>query len=53
MFGNYFLQFTRQKGYGDLLSCLGINLFEFLNNINRLHSHLSNEMKGLQGPDIW
>jgi hypothetical protein len=53
MFGHYFLTFTREKGYGDLLSCLGNNLFEFLNNLNRLHNHLNFEMKGLKLPDIW
>jgi hypothetical protein len=40
----------RDQTYGHLLEFMGDNLPDFLNNINRLHTHL---LKGAHFPEVW
>lgn len=49
-FGEYWILYTAQEGYGDLLNLGGNNLPEFLANLNLLHVRVGNMMPGLVPP---
>ncbi|KAK1162487.1 guanylate cyclase soluble subunit beta-2-like [Acipenser oxyrinchus oxyrinchus] len=40
-FGEYFFEFCKRSGYDHMLRTLGGNLFEFIENLDALHSYLS------------
>ncbi|KAG8135968.1 hypothetical protein E2320_008952, partial [Naja naja] len=40
-FGEYFFEFCKQSGYDHMLRTLGGNLYEFIENLDALHSYLS------------
>ena len=52
MIGTYFIQYLREMGHEKLLRCLGNSLFEYINNMNRLHSHLKRSIPDLDPFDI-
>lgn len=50
MFGHHYIIYTRGKGYGDLLRCLGSNIVEWLSNVDMLHSHISSSLPEMMTP---
>ena len=50
--GNIFLSYVRKNGYESYLRTFGDTLFELLNNMNRLHSHLAKSMENMKIPVI-
>ena len=40
-FGEYFFEFCKRSGYDHMLRTLGGSLFEFIENLDALHSYLS------------
>lgn len=53
VFGAYFMEFTRQAGYDNLLSCQGSNLRLWLSNLNALHDHLQDTLPRGRFPEFW
>lgn len=51
-FGEYWILFTAQEGYGDLMDLTGSSLVEFLDNLDMLHSRMSNIMPHLEPPQF-
>ncbi len=52
-FGQYFMEFTRKAGFGNLLSCQGSNLKLWLSNLNALHDHLQDTLPRGRFPEFW
>jgi len=46
-FGEHWVLYTAQEGYGEMLSMFGASLEEFLGNLDNMHSHV-----GLTFPDL-
>jgi hypothetical protein len=53
VFGQYFMEFTRDAGYDNLLSCQGSNLRLWLSNLNALHDHLQETLPRGRFPEFW
>ena len=51
-FGEYWILYTANEGYGNLLDLAGNNLVDFLDNLDMLHSRLSNLMPNLSAPQF-
>ena len=51
-FGEYWILYTADEGYGELMELSGDTLTEFLNNLNMLHQRINNIMPGLRPPDF-
>ena len=49
-FGEYWILYTADEGYGQLLNLSGSNLKEFLGNLNMLHDRITNIMPDLEPP---
>jgi hypothetical protein len=49
-FGEFWILFTAEKGYGSILDAAGDNLAEFLQNLNQLHSRIQTMMPELIPP---
>ena len=49
-FGEYWILFTAEKGYSQLLNITGQTFPEFLGNLDMLHSHVANLMPKLEPP---
>ena len=47
LFGEYFFDFCKRSGYDHMLRTLGGNLFEFIENLDALHSYLALSYKVL------
>lgn len=53
-FGQHFMEFTRDEGYDNLLSCQGSTLRLWFSNLNALHDHLQSSLpKGFIAPVFW
>lgn len=50
MFGEYWITYTAEKGYGNLMQITGSNFVEFVENLNMLHERLANIMPELEPP---
>jgi hypothetical protein len=50
MFGEYWITYTAEKGYGNLMQITGGNFLEFVENLNMLHERLANIMPELKPP---
>jgi hypothetical protein len=48
--GVYWITFTADEGYGDLMNMFGKNLRTCLKNLNRMHSHMGAMMPELEPP---
>ena len=53
VFGGYFLEFMRGEGYLNMLTILGTNLREWLNNVNTIHTNLSNTLVEASFPEFF
>lgn len=51
-FGEYWILYTADQGYGDMMLLAGDNLVDFLNNLDMLHSRLNNIMPNLVAPQF-
>jgi len=49
-FGEYWVLYTANEGYGELLNLSGSSLAEFLGNMDMLHSRIAGIMPELQPP---
>jgi hypothetical protein len=52
LFGEYWISFTAQEGYGHLMDMAGANLTDFLKNLDRLHSSVGHIMPKLNPPSF-
>jgi hypothetical protein len=50
MFGEYWITFTAEEGYGNLIKMSGKSFPEFISNLNHLHCRLENIMPNLKPP---
>ena len=51
-FGEYWILYTANEGYGDLMDISGSSFVEFLNNMDMLHYRISNIMPELAPPQF-
>ena len=51
-FGEHWIQFTVDEGYGEMMAMYGNSVFEFLNNMNSLHSQIRLSFPELKPPVI-
>ena len=51
-FGEYWILYTADEGYGDIMNLAGDNLPDFLNNLDMLHNRLNNIMPQLVAPQF-
>ena len=51
-FGEYWIRFTAEEGYGELLKSSGANFIEFVSNLNRLHSQVGRALPELRPPSF-
>lgn len=51
-FGEYWILYTANEGYGDMLSLSGDTMTEFLNNLDMLHQRVNNIMPDLVAPQF-
>jgi hypothetical protein len=49
-FGEYWILYTAEEGYGEMLALSGSTLSEFLGNLNLLHERITNIMPQLKPP---
>ena len=49
-FGEYWILYTADEGYGQVLNLSGSDLKEFLGNLNMLHDRINNIMPDLEPP---
>jgi len=52
-FGEHWVLYTAQEGYGDLLAMGGSTIHEFLVNLHNLHSHVALAFPQLRPPSFW
>ena len=51
-FGEYWILYTADEGYGDIMNLAGDNISDFLNNLDMLHNRLNNIMPQLVAPQF-
>jgi hypothetical protein len=51
-FGEHWVLYTVNEGYGDMMELAGDNLPDFLNNLDMLHNRLNNIMPNLVAPQF-
>jgi Haem-NO-binding len=51
-FGEHWILYTAQAGYGDMLAMFGSTLQEFLFNLDNLHSHVTLSFPALRPPSF-
>lgn len=51
-FGEHWILYTAQAGYGDMLTMFGSTLQEFLFNLDNLHSHVTLTFPALRPPSF-
>uniref|UniRef100_A0A8D0KY83 guanylate cyclase n=1 Tax=Strix occidentalis caurina TaxID=311401 RepID=A0A8D0KY83_STROC len=51
-FGGYFFEFCKRSGYDHMLRTLGGNLYEFIENLDALHSYLSLSYQEMNAPSF-
>ncbi|KAI6660888.1 retinal guanylyl cyclase 2 [Oopsacas minuta] len=52
LFGEQFIQFCHEAGYGKILTCLAPNLKDFLATLDTLHEHLTDTYPGMKPPSF-
>lgn len=52
-FGEHWVLYTAQEGYGDLFAMGGATIQEFLANLKDLHSHVAVGFPNLTPPSFW
>ena len=51
-FGEHWIRYTADEGYGEMMSMYGDSVFEFLGNLNNLHAQIRLTMPELKPPVI-
>lgn len=51
-FGEYWILYTADEGYGDLMDLTGSSFVEFLDNLDMLHYRINNIMPDLAAPQF-
>jgi hypothetical protein len=51
-FGEHWVLYTAQAGYGEMLAMFGSDLRSFLNNLDNLHSHVGMSFPALRPPSF-
>ena len=51
-FGEYWILYTADEGYGDLMNLTGNTFPEFLGNLDMLHYRINNVMPELRAPQF-
>ena len=51
-FGEYWILYTAQEGYGDMMQMFGISFPEFLANLDNMHGHIAVTMPDLRPPSF-
>lgn len=51
-FGEHWMTYTAQEGYGEILDLTGGDFVSFLQNLNNLHVRIRQTFPGLQPPEI-
>jgi hypothetical protein len=51
-FGEHWIQYTVDQGYGPMMAMYGSSVFEFLQNMNSLHSRIRLSFPELKPPII-
>ena len=51
-FGEHWVLYTAQEGYGEMLSMFGADLLQFLHNLDNLHSHVALTFPELRPPSF-
>jgi hypothetical protein len=51
-FGEHWVLYTAQSGYGEMLAMFGSDLKSFLNNLDNLHSHVGMSFPALMPPSF-
>ncbi|KAM3875219.1 LOW QUALITY PROTEIN: guanylate cyclase soluble subunit beta-2-like [Diretmus argenteus] len=51
-FGEFFFEFCKRSGYDHMLRTLGGNLFDFIDNLDALHSYLALSYKEMNAPSF-
>ena len=51
-FGEHWVLYTAQAGYGEMLAMFGSDLRSFLNNLDNLHSHVAMSFPALRPPSF-
>ena len=51
-FGEYWILYTAQEGFTELMNLTGSSMIEFLDNLDMLHSRLHNMMPHLEPPQF-
>jgi len=51
-FGEHWVLYTAQSGYGEMLAMFGSDLKSFLNNLDNLHSHVGMSFPALKPPSF-
>ena len=51
-FGEHWVLYTAQAGYGEMLAMFGSDLRSFLNNLDNLHSHVAMSYPALKPPSF-
>lgn len=51
-FGEYWILYTAEEGYGDMLSMCGSDLFSFLRDMNLMHARIEVTMPHIRPPDF-
>lgn len=51
-FGEHWVLYTAQSGYGEMLAMFGSDLRSFLNNLDNLHSHVGMSFPALRPPSF-
>jgi hypothetical protein len=49
-FGEYWIRFTAEEGYGEMMDLFGRDFMTCLNNLNGMHAHMGVMMPELQPP---
>ena len=52
-YGSFFINFVADRGYDNILRCLGGSLREWMARVNLLHSHLEFQLPNIIAPDFW
>lgn len=51
-FGEYWILYTAEQGYGDMLNSCGTNLRDFLRGLNQLHVRIETTMRNVRPPNF-
>ena len=53
IYGRYFMDYVREEGYLNMLTMVGTNLRDWLNNANDMHIHLKSSLPEAKFPEFF